>query len=172
MLPLTVRKLVVQEPSSLSCLCDNEYDHLNSFIYIKLIIDTHTPLVQVTAEVRAMVGHSIHPEQPLMSAGLDSRGGMELRRALGDTLHLELPVTLLYDYQSITAIVGYVDSLVEAQMQGSHTAGRSWDEEHEQERSGVSGRRAAFSAVPADKPSKLLKTLRLVSHFLRSANMC
>ena len=119
-------------------------------------------MVQVTAEVRAMVGHSIHPEEPLMSAGLDSRGGMELRRALGDTLRLDLPVTLLYDYQSISAIVGYVEGLVQAQIQGSHNDGR---EEHEQERSGLPGRRAAMSAVPADKPSKLLKTLRLVSVF-------
>ena len=127
-----------------------------------MLLHTRTlSVVQVTAEVRAMVGHSIHPEEPLMSAGLDSRGGMELRRALGDTLRLNLPVTLLYDYQSISAIAGYVEDLVQAQIQGSHNDGH---EEHEQERSGLPGRRAALSAdKPADKPSKLLKTLRLVS---------
>ena len=128
-------------------------------------------MVQVTAEVRAMMGHSIHPEEPLMSAGLDSRGGMELRRALGETLRLDLPVTLLYDYQSISAIVGYVEGLVEAQIQGSQHDAGSWNEEYEQDGSGLPGRRAAMSAVPADKPSKLLKTLRLVSVFLTSANM-
>lgn len=127
-----------------------------------MLLHTRTlSMVQVTAEVRAMVGHSIHPEEPLMSAGLDSRGGMELRRALGDTLRLDLPVTLLYDFQSISAIVGYVEGLVQAQIQGSHNDGH---EEHEQERSGLPGRRAAlFADNPADKPSKLLKTLRLVS---------
>ena len=109
-----------------------------------------------------MVGHSIHPEEALMSAGLGSRGGMELRRALGDTLRLDLPVTLLYDYQSISAIVGYVEGLVEAQVQGhSDSSGSSWDDGHEQGASGVPGRRAAMPA--ADKPSKLLKTLRWVS---------
>ena len=126
-------------------------------------------MVQVTEEVRAMVGHMIHPEEPLMSAGLDSRGGMELRRALGDILRLDLPVTLLYDYQSISAIVGYVEGLVEAQLQGGHNDSGSWNEEHQQERSGPARRRAAMSAVPADKPSKLLKTLRLVAVSLTSA---
>ena len=128
--------------------------------------------MQVTAEVRAMVGRSIHPEEPLMSAGLDSRGGMELRRALGETLCMDLPVTLLYDYQSISAIVGYVESRVESQIQDSQNDTCSWNEEHEQDRSGLPDRRAAMSAVPAAKPSKLLKTLRSVSVFLSSANLC
>ena len=119
-------------------------------------------VMQVTAEVRAMVGHSIHPEEPLMSAGLDSRGGMELRRALGDSLHLDLPVTLLYDYQSIAAIVGYIEGLVEAQRQGGEEDDGCWGEEQEQGASGARDRRAAVSAVTANKPSKLLKTLRLV----------
>ena len=60
-----------------------------------------------------MVGHSIHPQEPLMTAGLDSLGGMELRRALAETLSLDLPQTLLYDYQSIAAITGHLNSLIE-----------------------------------------------------------
>lgn len=103
-----------------------------------------------------MVGHSIHPEEPLMSAGLDSRGGMELRRALGDTLGLDLPVTLLYDYQSISAIVGYISSLTETQAH-AEAQGQWGDEEDE----GSSGSvRARVAQAVAEKPSKLLKTLR------------
>lgn len=99
-----------------------------------------------------------------MSAGLDSRGGMELRRALGDTLHLGLPVTLLYDYQSISAIVGYVEGLIKAQNvgQGGGDGSGPLDDEQEQGASAVAGRRTTGSAVTAAKPSKLLKTLRLV----------
>ena len=44
--------------------------------------------VQVMSEVRAMLGHAVHPE-PLMAAGLDSRGGMELRRALAESLGMQ-----------------------------------------------------------------------------------
>lgn len=127
-------------------------------------------IVQVTAEVRAMVGHSIHPEEPLMSAGLDSRGGMELRRALGETLGLDLPVTLLYDYQSILAIVTYINSLVEAQAQAQAQtqaadgveAETYWSDEQEEEARAGPARRGvvALAAAAAEKPSKLLKTLR------------
>ncbi|KAL0047289.1 hypothetical protein WJX82_000056 [Trebouxia sp. C0006] len=125
---------------------------------------------QVTAEVRAMVGHSIHPEEPLMSAGLDSRGGMELRRALGETLGLDLPVTLLYDYQSILAIVTYINSLVEAQAQAQAQtqaadgveAETYWSDEQEEEARAGPARRGvvALAEAAAEKPSKLLKTLR------------
>lgn len=63
--------------------------------------------------MHAVVGHSIHPQEPLMTAGLDSLGGMELRRALAESLGLDLPQTLLYDYQSIAAITAHLNSLVE-----------------------------------------------------------
>ena len=120
--------------------------------------------MQVTAEVRAMVGHSIHPDEPLMSAGLDSRGGMELRRSLGDSLNLDLPVTLLYDFQSISAIVGYIEGLVQAQAGGSGGAGahRGDDEQEEGSRDGFDTRAGATTRA-SEKPSKLLKTLRLVT---------
>jgi acyl carrier protein len=125
-------------------------------------------IVQVTAEVRAMVGHSIHPEEPLMSAGLDSRGGMELRRALGETLGLDLPVTLLYDYQSILAIVTYINTLIEAQAQAQAHAADGveaeayWSDEQEEEGRAGPARRgvATLAEAAAEKPSKLLKTLR------------
>ena len=129
---------------------------------------------QVAAEVRAMVGHSIHPEEPLMSAGLDSRGGMELRRALGDTLGLDLPVTLLYDYQSISAIVGYISSLIETQAQAQvGPSADQWDDEEDQGSSGSVGRvRARVAQAAAEKPSKLLKTLRYGLKFCSRLSFC
>ena len=48
-----------------------------------------------------------------MTAGLDSLGGMELRRALAEALSLDLPQTLLYDFQSIAAITGHLNGLIE-----------------------------------------------------------
>ncbi len=41
-------------------------------------------------EVRAMLGHGVLPDEPLILAGLDSRGGMELRRSLADALGLQV----------------------------------------------------------------------------------
>ncbi len=129
-----------------------------------------------------MVGHSIHPEEPLMSAGLDSRGGMELRRTLGEILGLDLPVTLLYDYQSILAIVTYINSLIEAQAQaqaqtqaqagGGIEAEAYWSDEQEEEGRAGPARRGVvtLTEAAAEKPSKLLKTLRYSMH--RSTCWC
>lgn len=46
--------------------------------------------LQVMSEVRAMLGRAVHPDEPLMAAGLDSRGGMELRRTLAGSLGLQV----------------------------------------------------------------------------------
>ena len=45
--------------------------------------------LQVMTEVRAMLGRAVHPDEQLMAVGLDSRGGMELRRSLGDALGMQ-----------------------------------------------------------------------------------
>lgn len=49
---------------------------------------------------------------PLPCAGVDSRAGMELRRALAEGLGVSLPVTLLYDRQSVSEIVSYIEEHV------------------------------------------------------------
>lgn len=133
-------------------------------------------------EVRNVIGHGIHPEEPLMSAGLDSRGGMELRRSLAQALSMQLPVTLLYDYQSINDIVNYVNSTILAA--GAATAGGGEDKGEVE--SGVASdheraddydsdfdgtlhrpvRRQPDSTAPMiqQKVSKLFKTLRPPQH--------
>lgn len=42
------------------------------------------------SEVRSMMGHAVHPDEPLMASGLDSRGGMELRRSLAEALGIQV----------------------------------------------------------------------------------
>lgn len=64
--------------------------------------------VQVAQEVHGLMDVVPDREQPLMAAGLDSRGGFELRRALGEALSIQLPVTLLYDYQSVAAMTEFI----------------------------------------------------------------
>jgi len=127
---------------------------------------------QVMTEVRNVVGHAIHPEEPLMSAGLDSRGGMELRRTLAEALGMQLPVTLLYDYQSINAIVEYINSAVLASVAGGAAAGGATgdeDESDDEDGYGRNRRQGGGGAVSHDygamagtqpKVSKLFKTLR------------
>ena len=112
---------------------------------------------QVMNEVKQVVGHAIHPDEPLMTAGLDSRGGMELRRMLAESLGLELPVTLLYDYQSIDEIVGYINSVV-LEASADAQVGAIDDAEFSDEE-GYS-RRRGIAMEAKSQVSKLMKTLR------------
>ncbi|KAK9815594.1 hypothetical protein WJX72_006498 [[Myrmecia] bisecta] len=112
----------------------------------------------VMTEVRAMLGHAVHPDEPLMAVGLDSRGGMELRRTLAEAVGMQLPVTLLYDYQSVSAIVDYINGLclaatgtADEQRAGAHAD--EWD-------GGFNANRGPSAAAADAKPSDLMKTLR------------
>lgn len=134
---------------------------------------------QVMTEVRNVVGHPIHPEEPLMSSGLDSRGGMELRRTLATALGMQLPVTLLYDYQSIDEIVEYINSVViesAAMSAGEHGTARvgtggddddddsDYESDYNRGTAGASrgGNGPLLVSATQNQPqvSKLLKTLR------------
>jgi len=129
---------------------------------------------QVMTEVRNVVGHPIHPDEPLITSGLDSRGGMELRRTLATALGMQLPVTLLYDYQSIDEIVEYINSIVvesAAMSAGEHTTARTGGDDgddsdydgdyHRGATRGGNGPSLASSAMQNQlQVSKLLKTLR------------
>ena len=59
------------------------------------------------SEVGAMLGRMVHPDEPLLTAGIDSRGGMELRQKLASAFGMQLPVTLLYDHQTVAEIVEF-----------------------------------------------------------------
>jgi hypothetical protein len=52
----------------------------------------------------------VAPDEPLMAAGLDSLGAVELRGALEGRLGLRLPGTLVFDYPSPAAIAAFAAS--------------------------------------------------------------
>ena len=116
---------------------------------------------QILGEVRAMVGHAVHPDEPLITAGVDSRAGMELRQTLGrglEALGINLPVTLLYDYQTVNQLVGYIAGEIEA-AGGKLAKGQQEVEDTEEDWEQGAEIRPAAAAVE-DKPSELLKLLR------------
>ncbi len=63
---------------------------------------------QVIAVAQNVMGIAVEPEQPLMEAGLDSLGAVELRNALGTKFGAELPATLTFDYPTPAAIAGFL----------------------------------------------------------------
>ena len=69
-------------------------------------------LEQVQESVRGILGTDIGPDEPLMAAGLDSLGAVELKNSLEAKMGLQLPGTLVFDYPTEAAIVGYVESVL------------------------------------------------------------
>ncbi|MDR3537685.1 MAG: polyketide synthase dehydratase domain-containing protein [Acetobacteraceae bacterium] len=62
--------------------------------------------------LRAAPGEAPPPDAPLNEAGLDSLMALELRKALGVGLDLQLPATLLFNFPTIDALTDHLAVLV------------------------------------------------------------
>ena len=80
-------------------------------------------LAQVQDAVRSILGSDLDPEQPLMAAGLDSLGAVELKNSLEGRLGVQLPGTLVFDYPTTTALAGYLETVLPAVEDDSEEAG-------------------------------------------------
>ena len=77
-----------------------------------LIHTQHIPCAEQQGLGPQLVSPVFHDEllhaQPLVEAGLDSLGGVELRDALAAKFGVELPATLVYDYPTPAALSAYL----------------------------------------------------------------
>ena len=95
----------------------------------------------------SIIGDEVGREDPLMAAGLDSLGAVELRNGLESRLGIELPSTLVFDYPTVGSIAGFIQS----QMQE--------EDEPDEEDSAVDTR---MLSVPMAGPGAMLAIRRSV----------
>ena len=57
---------------------------------------------------------TLHVVQPLMEAGLDSLGAVELRNALGAKFGIKLPATTTLDYPTVSALAAHLAARIAA----------------------------------------------------------
>eukprot|EP00959_Pyramimonas_sp_CCMP1952_P119467 2497991-Pyramimonas_sp.AAC.1 len=69
---------------------------------------------QVTQVIQGVLGAAVGPDEPLIDAGLDSLGAVEVRNALEREVGMQLPSTLVFDYATVGAVTGYLSTLLGA----------------------------------------------------------
>ena len=63
---------------------------------------------EVSEAVSAILGAQVDLTQPLVAAGIDSLGAVELRNNLEERMGCQLPPTLLFDYPTVSDLAGYL----------------------------------------------------------------
>lgn len=65
-------------------------------------------LQKLQAVAEGILSSSIALDMPLMEAGLDSIGAVELRNAVSESFGIELPATVTFDYPSLEALASFI----------------------------------------------------------------
>ena len=65
----------------------------------------------INSALTNILGSSVGHEEPLMAAGLDSLGAVELRNTLENEFKVQLPSTLVFDYPTVSTMSDFIQTL-------------------------------------------------------------
>jgi acyl transferase domain-containing protein/NADPH:quinone reductase-like Zn-dependent oxidoreductase/acyl carrier protein/NAD(P)-dependent dehydrogenase (short-subunit alcohol dehydrogenase family) len=105
-------------------------------------VDSKSTMAAVQKLVNTMLNTEVAPNQPLMEAGMDSLGAVELRTALNKAFSVELPATVTFDFPSVSALAGCINTELETVA----------EEEEEQEWAHHLLQEGPTAAVPQQSP--------------------
>ena len=89
---------------------------------------------QILEVVASVVGFTPSADQPLMEAGLESLGSVDLRNTLGSRFGIELAPTSTFDYPTVAALAAHIQMLIAPRGIGEGelvASGINWEEEQE-----------------------------------------
>ena len=115
---------------------------------------------RVLATVASVIGGAIDLTAPLMEAGMDSLGAVELRNTLATTFKTDIPATIVFDYPSVKQIAGFIASKQEMVARHAEQGGGSASSFY-----GGSSRISSAAAHP-DRMDIKKKVLGLVAQVL------
>ena len=75
-------------------------------------------LQKVAGVAQSVLGAPVGEQQPLMEAGLDSLGAVELRNALTSQFGIELPATVTLDYPTVAALADFIATKISSRAAG------------------------------------------------------
>ena len=99
-----------------------------------------------------LIESTLHVVQPLMEAGLDSLGAVELRNALGAKFGIELPASTTLDYPTVSALAAHLAARIAANASraASSEGGYSTDAASQAALSAYSSTWSSVGPNPAD----------------------
>ena len=65
-------------------------------------------VLRIRKIAHTLLGAAFPDDQPLLEAGLDSLGALELQSSVGQAFHMQLPATTIFDHPTVHALSKYV----------------------------------------------------------------
>lgn len=114
-------------------------------------------------------GHGSFP-----AGSFDSLSAVELSSSLSDTLGVQLPGTLVFDYPSVHAMAKFIHNLLQSNRRALVQAGSADLNHSDQTKSAMSLKSKPHvpAAVPSDRPDRQLTTFSMATRLPTNRNTC